>query len=328
MVTVAVIGAGVAGLTCACELADRGVAVQVFERGDDLGDHACSWYAGGMLAPWCEQESAEDIVVRLGLDSAEWWSRHSSSVRRNGSLVLAPGRDRRELSRFSRLTDHHDQIGATAIADLEPDLAGRFNTGLSFPGESHLEPRRALADLVSYLRDRGIEIAFGREVDPSAHRADWVIDCRGYSARDALPALRGVKGEMLVLRSHEITLSRPIRFLHPRIPLYIVPWAEQRFMVGATMIENDQRSRISARSVLELLSAAYAVHPLFSEAEVVEMGVDVRPAFIDNVPRVSVTDRTVRINGLFRHGFLLGPAMARQAADVVFGQRVGQSVAR
>ncbi len=327
MVAAVVIGAGVAGLTCACELADRGVAVQVFERAEGLGDHACSWFAGGMLAPWCERESAEDIVVRLGMDSAEWWSRHSSSVRRNGSLVLAPGRDRRELSRFSRLTDHHDQIDADGIAGLEPDLAGRFNTGLFFSGESHLEPRRALADLVAYLRDRGIEIAFGREIEPGAHRADWVIDCRGYGAQDALPALRGVKGEMLVLRSPEITLSRPVRFLHPRIPLYIVPWADQRFMVGATMIENDQRSRISARSVLELLSAAYAVHPLFSEAEVVEMGVDVRPAFNDNVPKVTVHGRTVCVNGLFRHGFLLGPAMARQAADVVSGQQSGQSVA-
>ena len=74
-------------------------------------------------------------------------------------------------------------------------------------------------------------------------------------------------------------------------------------------------SRITARSLLELLSAAYALHPAFAEAEVLEIGVDARPAFPDNVPRVRRVGDTIHANGLFRHGFLLGPALAEQAAD-------------
>jgi len=71
------------------------------------------------------------------------------------------------------------------------------------------------------------------------------------------------------------------------------------------------------RSVLELLTAAYALHPAFGEAELVEIGVDARPAFADNLPRIRRRGSTVFLNGLFRHGFLLAPAMARMAADML-----------
>ncbi len=120
-----------------------------------------------------------------------------------------------------------------------------------------------------------------------------------------------------VLRSHDISLSRPVRLLHPRIPLYIVPRADGLFMVGATMIESGERRRISARAMLELLGAAYALHPAFAEAEVVEIGTDARPAFPDNLPRLTRRGQVIHVNGLYRHGFLLSPAMARMAAEAV-----------
>jgi glycine oxidase len=147
-----------------------------------------------------------------------------------------------------------------------------------------------------------------------------VIDCRGLAARDSLPELRGVKGEMVVLRSPDVSLSRPVRLLPPRFPLYIVPRGEGLFMLGATQIESGERGRASARSVMELLSAAYALHPAFGEAEVVEIGADARPAFPDNLPRLTRIGDTLHVNGLFRHGFLLSPAVARMAADVVTGR--------
>ena len=91
---------------------------------------------------------------------------------------------------------------------------------------------------------------------------------------------------MLILRSEEIALSRPVRMLHPRRPVYIVPRGEGLFMVGATMIENEERARVTARSVVELVNSAFAIHPAFAEAEIVETGSDVRPAFPDNLPRI------------------------------------------
>ncbi|WP_293808422.1 glycine oxidase ThiO [uncultured Bosea sp.] len=312
---VAVVGAGVVGLACATELVARGAHVTVHERGPRIGAGACSWFAGGMLAPWCEGESAEEPVVRLGQQAADWWERHAGGVARNGTLVVAPSRDRSELRRFGQRTSHFDEIDGDAIAGIEPDLAGRFSRGLFFAGEAHLDPRKTIATLAERLVANGAAIHFSSAVEPADLDADIVLDCRGLTARDVLPELRGVKGEMLLLRSDDISLSRPVRLLHPRIPLYIVPRADGLFMVGATMIESGERRRISARAMLELLGAAYALHPAFAEAEVVEIGTDARPAFPDNLPRLTRRGRVIHVNGLYRHGFLLSPALARMATE-------------
>jgi glycine oxidase len=88
-------------------------------------------------------------------------------------------------------------------------------------------------------------------------------------------------------------------------------------MLGATQIETEDRGRITARGMVDLLNAAYAVHPAFAEAEIIETGADLRPAFPDNLPRLRWRGRTLHVNGLFRHGFLLAPACARMAAETI-----------
>jgi glycine oxidase len=314
---VSVIGAGVAGLCCAVELAERGVDVEVIERGPRLGEHSCSWYAGGMLAPWCERETAEPLVSQLGEEAVQWWSRHHPGTVVRGSLVVAHGRDRAELARFARRTERYQLVDRERIAALEPDLDGRFDQALLFAEEAHLDPRAALASLSNRLGSLGGRIRFGVEAEDCDFSGRQIIDCTGLAARRVFPELRGVKGEMLVLRSTDIALSRPVRVLHPRIPLYVVPRGDGLFMIGATMIESDDATRITARSMLELLSAAYALHPAFGEAEIVEIGTHVRPAFPDNLPRIRFVDGRLYLNGLYRHGFLLAPALARKAAEVV-----------
>ncbi|MDQ0467719.1 glycine oxidase ThiO [Labrys wisconsinensis] len=316
---VAVVGAGVAGLVAAVELAERGLAVEVLERAPHLGAGACSWFAGGMLAPWCERESAEEAVVTLGREALAWWPRHFAGTVRRGTLVVAPARDAAELQRFARRTGHHETLDEAGIAALEPDLAGRFRSGLLFADEAHLDPRAALAALAERLAGLGVPVRFGVDARQTPPAADAVLDCRGLAGRDALPELRGVRGEMVLVRSRDIALSRPVRLLHPRLPLYVVPRADGLFMIGATMIESDHRGPATVRSVMELLGAAYALHPAFGEAEIVEIGADVRPAFPDNLPRLVRRGRTTHLNGLFRHGFLLSPALARQAADALAG---------
>ena len=309
---VTVVGAGVAGLTTALELSQRGFAVEVIERGPSVGA-GCSRMAGGMLAPWCERAATDEAVMRLGVPSIDWWLRHFPDTARNGSLVVAPPRDSAELTRFAERTDTYEWRDEAGIATLEPDLAGRFRRALFFPREAHLDPRRALPALAEALTARGGTIRFG--VDQA--RGDFVIDCRGLAARDVLPDLRGVRGEMVVIRSREVSLARPVRLLHPRIPLYIVPRGDGVFMVGATSIENETRGGVSVRSAVELLNAAYTLHPAFGEAEILELGADLRPAFPDNLPAVRSGPNGLLVNGLYRHGFLLAPAMARQAADLV-----------
>ena len=320
---VTIIGAGIAGLCCGLELAGRGVEVELLERQPAPGPGSCSWFAGGMLAPWCElEDGTEPLIAELGLDSLAWWHRHFEGVHRGGTLVVAAGRDLPQLTRFAQRTQHYRWLGAEQIAELEPDLAGRFVRALYFEEECHLDPRQALPFLAGRLRALGAVIRYGVSAgEATALPGRQLLDCRGLAARAALPDLRGVRGEMLLLRSRELTLRRPVRLLHPRLPLYVVPREDGVCMVGATMIENDGVGAVTARSALELLSAAYALHPAFGEAQVLELGAQARPAFTDNLPRMRRAGSTLYINGLYRHGFLLAPALAMRAAQVLLDGR-------
>jgi len=326
--TITVVGAGITGLWQALTLARRGHRVRLMERSHVAFADAASSLAGAMLAPYCEAEGAEPVVRDLGLESLAIWKETYPGVVANGTLVVAGARDRAELERFQRMTEGFDKLNAEEIDALEPGLEGRFAAGLYYPAEAHMAPRAAMQFLLDAARDAGVDVATGAAWPESTAAADTVIDCRGLAARAELPALRGVRGERIILRSREIELARPVRLLHPRHPLYVVPWSEGLFMVGATLIESEDAGPVSARSLMQLLGAAYALHPAFAEAEIVEIGAGVRPAFADNVPRVIVRGSTIHVNGLYRHGFLMAPALAHQVAEHLQGGRTDARVVR
>ena len=312
MADVTVIGAGVAGLWAAYELASRGITPRLIDRNGAPGPHGCSWWAGGMLAPFCEGATSEPQVIAHGRNAAAAWAR-VTPVQPQGSLVVTLARDRAELDRFAHRTQGHTRLVPEELAALEPDLAQPGRQALHFASESHLTPRRALTDLRAALAAKGVRIERA-EASPDDLQGP-VLDCRGMAAATHLPHLRAVRGEMVILRTAEVTLQRPIRLLHPRHPLYIVPRGDGVFMLGATQIESGARGPVTARALLELLSAAYALHPAFAEAEVIETGADLRPAFADHLPRVIRRGAVLHLNGLFRHGYLMAPALAAQAAD-------------
>jgi glycine oxidase len=283
----------------------------------DFGQ-AASWLAGGMLAPSCERESADEAVLLRGRDAIDRWDMMlPGGVHRNGTLVVAPARDQGELDRFAGRTSGHEWLGEEQIAALEPALAGRFRRALFFPLEGHLNPRRVLGLLREKLAARGVAF-IGQVAETTGY--DDIVDCTGAARIGQTSGLRGVRGEMLYLQTPEVDLARPVRLLHPRFPVYIVPRGNGLFMVGATMIETEFSGPISARSVMELLNAAYAVHPAFADATVIETGAGIRPAFADNFPRVTREAEAVVLNGLYRHGFLLAPTMAQEAVDLVFSR--------
>lgn len=322
---VTLVGAGVAGLACATELMDRGLRVRIVERRAEPA-RGCSRLAGGMLAPHCERADANQEVARLGASSADWWARHTEGVVRRGTLVLGSGHDRSELERFAARTHGFERVGPEEIGHLEPALAGRFEKGLFFADEAHLEPRVALEELRAAVVNRGGEIESSKDGDDllrrfggSSEAGEYIVDCRGYEARHQVSELRGVRGEMIVVRSAEIELSRPVRLLHPRFPMYIVPRENGVHMIGATMLESDDARGMTIRSALELLGAAYNLHPAFGEAELLETGAGIRPALDNNLPRVMREGRVFRVNGLFRHGFLLAPAMASELSNQILG---------
>jgi glycine oxidase len=313
-------GTGVAGLVTAFELVRRGISVAIMDKAP-AAMSGVSRYAGGMLAPYCEREAAEESILVLGLSSADWWeSALPDLVHRKGTLVVAQPRDQADLKRFAVRTSGHRWLDAGPLADLEPALAGRFSKGLLFDEEAHLDPRAAMAGLYDRLLEQGVRFHFGSDRIPAGRMFDRIVDCTGPAAIGRLRGLRGVRGEMLYLETNDVSLTRPVRMLHPRHPIYVVPRGNGLFMLGATMIEADDDGPITARSLMELLNAAYALHPAFGEARIIETGTGVRPAFADNVPRIVETAEGLAVAGMHRHGFLLAPALAQQVADRITGK--------
>lgn len=317
---VSIIGAGIAGAWQALLFAQAGHSVTLHERSDAGMTDATSHWAGGMLAPYCEAEVAEPIISRLGLRSLDIWRRELPDTPFNGSLVVAHPRERNDFERFARMTEGHRRLDAAGLAELEPSLEGRFRDALFFPTEGHVEPRRVLPKLHERIVAAGGTIKFGSDVTAAdlanLHPKGIVIDCRGLGARDEQRELRGVKGEMILIETSEVQLARPVRLIHPRWPLYVIPREDNLFMLGATSIEAEDTG-VSVRSALELLGAAYAVHPAFGEARIVEFGSGLRPAFPDNLPRIGVRGGKISVNGLYRHGFLIAPALAELTLSYV-----------
>jgi glycine oxidase len=322
--SIAIRGAGVVGLWQALTLARAGHAVTLYERSATPFAEACSIFAGAMLAPRCEEEHSEAVIAKLGLRGIALWQATYPGTVANGTLVTALNRDRTELDRFARMTGGHRRVSAEELERLEPALAGRFAGALYYADEAHLPTEAALHFLLEQVRDAGVTLRLSESEPPRG--SDIVIDCRGLAARDALPTLRGVRGERIVIKSRDVSLSRPVRLLHPRFPLYVVPWGHGLYMIGATVIESEEIGPITLRSALDLLSAAYALDPAFAESEIVRQGAGARPAFPDNRPRIIAAKGYIYVNGLYRNGFLLAPALAELVRSYIETGTIGSEV--
>ena len=316
---ITVVGAGILGLWQALTLARGGYPVRLIEASEDPFALTASRYAGAMLAPDCEAEAAPDVVRQFGHAGLALWRQTYPALVEAGTLVVAAARDRSELNRFARLTGGHAPLDAAGIAELEPELSERFSAGLFFAEEAHMQTPVAMAFLLDQVRAAGGEVLLGETVEDLRSLGGIVVDCRGMAAGEAIQSLRGVRGERVIVQAPDVSLARPVRLLHPRHPLYVVPWPDSCFMIGATVIESEDDGPATVRSTLELLGNAYALHPGFAEGQILEIGAGLRPAFPDNVPRVvTVGDgRLIRVNGAYRHGFLLAPILAGVVAGLL-----------
>ena len=337
----AILGAGLMGRLLAVTLIQAGCKVELYEAGGPEAEGAAARVAAAMLAPLAESAVAPVSVVRMGQYALPRWPELLAPLaqpvffQREGTLVLWHRQDAAEAARLARvLARTGEQVPAlapmqtldgAAIAALEPALGQRFAQGLFLPGEGQLDNRALLASLLATLQaSASVKLHWQSPRAPADFspgtpgQPDRVIDCRGLGARPQWNALRGVRGEVIRVHAPEVALQRPTRLVHPRYPLYIAPKPGNLFVIGATEIESDDMSPASVRSTLELLSAAYAVHSGFAEARIVEIATQCRPTLPDNLPAIRQPQpRVLQINGLYRHGFMIAPALLDAAMELL-----------
>lgn len=329
---IAISGAGLLGRLLAWRLLRAGHQV-VLDDPVPSGEASAAYVAAAMLAPWSEITSSDEDSFRWGCEGLSLWPEWLTLLEQDsgmavdywpgGSLLVAHELDRADFQHFLQHL-HSKQPGSgqlltrQAIAELEPQLAGRFDRALYLPDEACMDNRQLLQAL-----GQAIEKLGGRIQTEVWDEAEWTIDCRGVGAADAWSDLRGVRGEVIRVHAPEVSLQRAVRLMHPRYQLYVVPRAGQRYVVGATEIESSHEGDITVRSALELLSALYALDSGFAEASIESCESRCRPALADNRPQIQADLKAakpqLRANGLYRHGFLLAPAVVARLEAVVAG---------
>ncbi|MBH2015581.1 MAG: FAD-dependent oxidoreductase [Burkholderiales bacterium] len=347
---IGVAGAGLLGRLMAWTLSRQGHQVSVFDPAPQAmpahdGHGAAGFTAAGMLSPLAELDTAEPEVAHRGWQSIAHWQAIADELgsrctqrphfARNGSLLVAHGSDlgaaRRVLQRLEASSTAHAQVqlhalSAERLTQLEPALHGSGGPLHAWwlPGEAHIDTvatMQALHDDAEGVRWHWAQpvqdvapgqLWLGNPGQTQPLSFDLVCDLRGTGARSATP-VRGVRGEVVWLHAPGLTLQRPVRLLHPRHRVYIVPRPGERVLIGASELESEDRSPMSLRSAVELMAAAHSILPELAEARILRLDTNLRPALPDHRPEVHTEPGLLRINGLYRHGWLLAPALIDDA---------------
>ena len=356
-----VVGAGAIGLACAWRAAQRGLRVCVLERGEP--GSGASGVAAEMLAPVSEMSFGEQGLLRANLASALAWpafarelgeaTGRETGYRDCGALHVALDGD--EVAELRRRHELQDSLGLEAqwlrpseCRRLEPGLAPSVAGGIHASAEAEVDPRALVAALVEALRRERGELIAGDEPAEALFDGDRIRGLQTVAGRtlvadrvvlaagawsgssswlpvEARPPVRPVKGQILVLRGAEPVCERIV--VSPRV--YLVPRADGRLVVGATVEERGFDATVTAGGVHELLREAYRLVPEIAELELVETTVGLRPGSPDNAPLVgpAAVEGLVVASGHFRNGILLAPLTGDAVASLLAGERPPDEIA-
>lgn len=350
--TVAVIGAGVIGLSIAWTLARAGCRVSVFDRGPVGG--GASNAAGGMLAACVEAEPGEEGLVPLARASQALWpgfavDLHAAGgidpeLRTEGTMVIARTAD--DLGRVRFLYDFQKGLGlpvewlpGSEVRHREPFLVPGIG-GAIFCHEDHqVDSRRLVAGLHSACVNAGVSVSAGVPVTRLNHTdgrvtgvtvgdtvvtAAVVILAAGAWSRDlpgltdaGRPPVRPVKGQMAAVR---MSAAAPLLSHVVWTPgTYLIPRRDGRLIIGATTEEAGFDERLTAGGVMALLEGAWRALPGIADLPLEETWVGFRPTARDDAPILGTgpLDGLVYATGHHRNGILLTPITAQAIAALV-----------
>ena len=334
---IAVLGAGLMGRVLSMRLHQSGYSdLTLIDRDNHEGKQSPAYIAAGMIAPYSESVCGGTSIYQLGVDSLSLWKSYLSSLNANGlyndsgTLLFAPPNFKNELKHYinkinfsTNQNNYYQVLNNFALNSLEPELS--YNEAYYLPHEGVLNAREVFSEIGNYLKNNinweiNSIVTSNNEsntikVNDISRKFDLVIDCRGLGSRELIPSLRAIRGEIIRVYAPNVNISRPVRLFHPRHSIYVSPYKDNHYTIGATEIEASDSSPISIRSTLELLSMAYDIHSGFAEARILEMNTNCRPTLTNNLPQIKANNDFISINGLYRHGYLLAPILSETVID-------------
>jgi glycine oxidase len=349
------IGAGAIGLASAWRAARQGARVCVLER--ERPGAGATGVAAGMLTPVGEASWGEEDLLALNLESLRSWPGFAKELEQDtgmeigfaehGALHVALDRD--EAEELRRRRELHQRLGldsewlrGSACRQLEPGLATAVRGGVHVPGEASVDPRRLVAALLAAVERAGADVHSRADVVAGERTAvGWRLetaDGRGFAGAavvlsagcwsgvadwippEARPRIRPVKGEILTLRG---PAAEPVcEGIVAGERVYLVPRADGRLIVGATVEERGFETTLTAGGVHELLREAYRLIPEIAELELLDATVGLRPGTPDNAPLIghSAIEGLLIASGHFRNGVLQAPLTGDCVAALLAGE--------
>lgn len=351
-VGVVVVGGGVIGYATARELALRGHDVHLHDRGPET--ERASWAAAGMLSPQAEADGA-DAFLSLLLHSRDLYPRFAAAIERESGL---PTGYRDEGTLLVAITEHDeaelrrrhawqseagltvDWLDRESALRMEPEISPGLRGALRFPGDHQVDSRllaaalreaapragvrvherSAVAAVVSRGgRVRGVRLSGGEEVAAEAVVVAGGVASGGLGGLPRAIPSRPVHGELVAVQTDPPLLQQVVD--SPRV--YLVPRADGRLIIGATMEEIGLRRRTTARGMQILLTAAMELVPAIGDAPVVDHWSGLRPGTPDGRPILGpdpLLPGLIYATGHYRNGILLAPATATAIADLLEGR--------
>ncbi len=353
---VAIVGGGVVGLSTAWELASRGHAVDVFDRGK-FGRKA-SWAGAGILLPGNSDTAIhplEHLEAVSNFLHEKWFGRllHETNIdngyRKCGGLYVATTSG--EIATLAGSIGFWDERG------IDAQHLSRKGFSEDFPNLSHLVDSskflaawlpdeaqicnpwhiRALVKaceinnvgLVENCSSLEFETELGKlesiTHDGVQHEYDAVIfACGAWTQQVTLSIADGiqmvpVRGQMILYKLED-PLSLPIVNEGTR---YIVPRDNGHVLVGATIEEAGFDESTTDEAIKKLAADAARLVPLLTEDKIEKTWAGLRPGTHDAFPymgRLPGYENAFVSTGHFKIGLQLSPGSAVAMADLIEGK--------
>ena len=349
---VAIAGGGLIGSAIALELAQAGLSVGVFEKGEP--GREASWASAGILSPAPEAPGMIPIVplAKASMDlypgfvaNVEEISGQSVGFRPFGTMDALFSRDAaRDLSTLIAL--HHglglraEPLRPEEARELEPALSPDVEAAALRPEEASIDNRALTRAVLQAARNSGAEIfpdhdveAIWREKGRCAGlklrnenvSAKWTIIAAGcFSANiegvAAYAPVRPAKGQMVSMRADELKVERVLW----SEKVYVVPRNDGRILAGASVEYVGFDKHVTAGAVEKILSDTIELVPGLAKARIEETWAGLRPDSPDHLPILGPTDLDglLMATGHFRSGVLLTPVTARLMREWITQQWV------
>lgn len=344
---VVIIGGGIIGCSIAYELAKREVDVILIEKASRVGTEA-SWAGAGILT---SHASTHDPYPTLCRESLALYPSLAEELKAETDIdieFIHCG----TLSIFFDVTDATGLIGlaerrvnrgfsaevlsSKQAKELEPAVSDSIAGAVLFPEDGHVRNPKMVTALAKGAANFGVRFLLGNPVTgfvrengkiigtvvngETIYANSYVIAAGCWTGKltsllDIHISIPPVKGQIVLLETMPPLIQRTIDGLG----IYIVPRADGKILLGATVEFVGYDKTPTVEGVKQMIDAAVTIVPELSQSTFVQTWVGLRPYFKKGpcLGFLPGYDNVVLASGHYKNGILLAPITGKVIAELL-----------